>query len=177
MTAKITLKVPEGVGLDGKTLAEAAARGLEVCVKKHLIQKDATAKRRPGFPRSGYYADASRFVAATVQGLKAVVEASKEGLALHYEGGTVYPKKKALAIPMDPAVADVWPSEAAGLGDGGYALVWPKGSNAGFIKDAESGDLLWLLVPHATIPADPSVFPTDDDLLDAAEAAIWSAAS
>ena len=104
-----------------------------------------------------------------------VVEIEKEGLALHYEGGTVYPKKKALAIPIDPSVADIWPSEASGIATGdGYAMIWPKGSNHGFIKDAETNDLLWLLVPKATIPADKTVLPEEETILSAAEAAIWS---
>lgn len=182
MTVRLKLRSPERLVGDAHALAEAAARGLEVCVRRHLREKDRTASHRPGFPRSGYYADAARDVAASVEGRVAAVEASKEGLALHYSGGTVYPKKKALAIPMDPAVAGIWPSEANAISTGGaddepYSLVWPKGSDHGFIKDSETGDLLWLLVPKATIKADPSVFPTDEELLDAAESAIWSAAS
>lgn len=176
MVLKLRLRSPERLVGDARTLAEAAARGLEVCVRRHLRAKDLTASHRPGFPRSGYYADAARDVEASVEGTLAAVEASKEGLALHYEGGTVYPRKKALAIPVDPSVADIWPSEANALATGdGYALVWPRGSDHGFIKDAETNDLLWLLVPKATIKADPTVFPTDAELLDAAEAAIWSA--
>lgn len=178
MVLKLRLRSPERLVGDARTLAEAAARGLEVCVRRHLRAKDLTASHRPGFPRSGYYADAARDVEASVEGTLAAVEASKEGLALHYEGGTVYPRKKALAIPVDPSVADVWPSEANALATGdGYALVWPRGSDHGFIKDAETNDLLWLLVPKATIKADPTVFPTDAELLDAAETAIWSALS
>ena len=112
------------------------------------------------------------------------VEVDKPGIALHYEGGTVYPKagKKALAIPIDPSVAGIWPSEASGIGTGGaddepYALIWPKGSNHGFIKDTETNDLLWVLVPKATIPADPSVLPSDGEILGAAEDAVWEAVS
>ena len=47
--------------------------------------------------------------------------------------------------------------------------MWPKNSDHGFIKDNASGELLWLLVPKATIPADPGVLPTDGEMLDAAE--------
>ncbi len=51
-------------------------------------------------------------------------------------------------------------------------MIWPKGSNHGFIKDNERNELLWLLVPKATIPADPDVLPTDDEILTAAENAV-----
>lgn len=182
MVLKLTLKDSGSLIPDARVAAEAAARGLEVCVRRHLRAKDATAAHRPGFPRTGYWEDAAESVAARAEGRRAVVEVDKEGAALHYEGGTVLPRpgKKALAIPIDPRVAGIWPSEAGAIGTGGaddepYALLWPKGSDHGFVKDTETGDLLWLLVPKATIKADPSVLPTDAELLDAAEAAIWSA--
>ena len=174
----LTLKIKDADRIlpDQQTLTEAAMRAVEVTVKRHLREKDASSTQKPGFPKSGYYMDAARNgINAYAQGKTAVVEIEKEGMALHYEGGTVLPKKKALAIPIDPSVADIWPSEAGGIATGdGYAMIWPKGSNHGFIKDAETNDLLWLLVPKATIPADKTVLPEDETILSAAEAAIWS---
>ena len=147
-------------------------------MRRHLRRKNSSAQPRPGFPKTDYYADAAETVTGSFSGKTARVEVDKEGIALHYEGGTVYPKKKALAIPVDPSVAGIWPSEANGIGTGGtddepYAMIWPKGSSHGFIKDTETNDLLWLLVPTATIPADKTVLPEDGEMLTAAEDAIW----
>ena len=86
--------------------------------------------------------------------------------------------KKALAIPISPIVAGIWPSEAgAWANEDEYSVFWPKNSSHGFIKDNERGELLWLLLPRATIKADPTVMPTDDALHNAAIAGIWGAAS
>ena len=166
---------------DERVAGEAAARGLEVLVRRHLRRKNSSAQPRAGFPKTDYYADAAETVTGTFSGKTACVEVDKEGIALHYEGGTVYPKKKALAIPIDPSVAGIWPSEYGGYStggdydDGATSVFWPKGSSHGFIKENETGELLWLLVPHAKIPADKTVLPEDGDLLGAAEDAIWEA--
>lgn len=173
---------PETVVPDLKIAAQAASRGMEVLIIDHLRKKNGGTSPRAGFPKSNYYADASKNVSAGSRGSIATVDVEKDGIALHYEGGTVYPKKKALAIPIDPSVAAIWPSEANGIGTGGaddepYAMIWPKGSTHGFIKDTETNELLWLLVPKATIPADKTVLPSDGEILNAAEAAVWEAAS
>lgn len=181
MKLKLTVKDADKVLPEDRVLAEAAARGLEVLVRRHLRRKDSAAAHRAGFPKSGYWASAAETVEAHAYRKTAVVEVGKEGAALHYEGGTVRPKagKKALAIPIDPSVATIWPSEHAGYAtggsgdDGATAVFWPRGSSHGFIKDTETGDLLWLLVPKATIRADKTVLPSDEDLLGAAADAIW----
>ena len=153
----------------------------------HLRARNgATAPNRNGLPKSNYYAKAAQgdSVRSMVAGNVAVVEIGHPGISLHYEGGTVRPRpgKRALAIPVDASVATIWPSEAAGIGTGGaddepYALVWPKGSDHGWIKDTETNELLWLLVPHARIPADPTVLPSDAEILQAAGDAIQEARS
>ena len=181
MRLHLSIKDAEGVLPEDRVLAEAAARGLEVLIRRHLRRKVSASSRRAGFPPSGYWANAAETVEAHAAGKTAVAEVGKEGAALHYEGGTVLPKagKKALAIPIDPSVATIWPSEHAGYStggsgdDGATAIFWPRGSSHGFIKDTETGDLLWLLVPKTTIRADKTVLPSDEDLLGAAEDAIW----
>ena len=177
MQLTLTISDPESIIPDAHVAAEAAVRGMEVLVIDHLRDKNNRSAHKNGFPKSDYYAKAANNVAASVAGNVARIEIDHPGLALHYEGGTVWPKKKALAIPIDPSVAAIWPSEAGGIATGGadddlYALIWPKGSNHGFIKDTETNDLLWLLVPKATIPADKDVLPTDGEILGAAEEAI-----
>ena len=176
---KLRLIDPEGLIPDAHTAAEAAVHGVEVLIIEHLRNKnDGTKPNRWGMPKTNYYADAAKNVEASVDGATVRVEIDHPGISMHYEGGTVYPKKKALAIPIDTSVAGIWPSEAnAYANEDEYALIWPKNSSHGFIKDVEQNQLLWLLIPKATIPADKSVLPTDEETLKTAEEAVWEAFS
>jgi len=146
-----------------RELAQAAARGAENLIKSHLRSRDSS---RPtpgnGMPRSGYWADA----ADSTHTVGNVVEIDKEGVALHYFGGTVRPTggKKALAVPIDPRVAGIWPSESGQELD----VVWSKKNHTGFLKDPDTSDFLWLLIPKATIKADRTVLPEDGAIIDAA---------
>lgn len=170
----------ESVVPRSRELADAAALGVADCVSEHLRKKNLTTKpNRFGMPKSNYYGEASEAVRTAVKGeTLAEVSVDYPGIALHYEGGTVRPKKKALAIPVSPSVAGIWPSEAGAFSSGeGTSLFWPKNSRHGFIKDNASGELLWLLVPKATIPADPDVLPTDAEMLDAAATYVGEALS
>lgn len=164
------VKVPDDLVISAKDAADAAAFGVTELITQHLRDRNASSTHPAGFPKSDYWADAADSVQTTVSGSKATVTIEKEGVALHFEGGTVYPKKKALAIPLDPVVGDVWPSEVPGELD----VFWPKNSSHGFLKDPETSDLLYLLVPKATIPADKSVLPSDEQILQAALDAIWA---
>ena len=165
-------------------LAEAGARGVSNAVVRHLRRRPAN---RRGFPSRGYWADAADSVSVLPSaGGTATVEISKEGAALHYEGGTVRPKDggRALAIPLAAEVYGRKPSEWSGFRRGGEAgdddvlqLFWPKNSRHGFLKHRDTGDLLYLLVPKATIKADPSVLPSDGEMLDAAREGIMEAVS
>ena len=114
----------------------------------------------------------------------AAVEIAKEGVALHYEGGTVRPDAggKALAIPLDASVYGKKPSEWSGFRRGDepgdddvLSVFWPKNSAHGFLKERDTGNLLYLLVPSVTIRADRSVLPEDGELLDAAQEGIMEA--
>lgn len=180
---RLKLVHPEVIIPDAHLCAEVAARGIENLIIEHLRSKnDSTKPNRYGLPKSNYYAQASREVSSMTNGKTAIVSIDHPGISMHYEGGTIYPKKKALAIPLDERVADIWPSEASGIGTGGmddspYALIWPKNANHGFIKDTENNDLLWLLIPKANISKDETVLPTADEILKAAEEAIGEALS
>ena len=147
-------------------IIQAVARSVSNTVKANLRDKDRNSRPEAGMPKSGYYGQAANAVTTTVSGNEATISIPKEGIRLHFYGGTVRPGagKKALAIPVDPSVAMIWPSEAGGIATGGaddepYHLIWPKGSDHGWIKDTETNDLLWLLVPKATIRADRSILP------------------
>lgn len=168
---KLRLIDPEKLIPSAHVAAEAASRGIEVLIIGHLRKKNDATSPRAGFPKSNYYAKASNTVSSRASGNVARVEVDYPGVAMHYEGGTVYPKKKALAIPLDPAVAGIWPSEYAGMGHELFK------TPAGALGDRKTGQILWLLVPKATIPADPSVLPSDGQILSAAEDAVWEAVS
>lgn len=109
---KLRLIDPERLIPDAHVAAEEAVRGIEVLIIDHLRKKnDGTQPNRYGLPKTKYYADAAKNVEASVDGATVRVEIDHPGISMHYEGGTVYPKKKALALPIDPAVAGIWPSE------------------------------------------------------------------
>ena len=174
----LRLKISPDLLIPANKAAEAARLGMSECVREHLRRRNETRPpSRYGLPKSNYWADAADSVTSEVSGNVAAVTVEQEGAALHYYGGTVHPKRgKALAIPIDPSVAGIWPSEANALTDH-IAMIWPKNSTHGFLKDAETNELLWLLVPRATIPADPTVMPTDDEIVNAAMDAVLEAAS
>lgn len=168
---KLRLIDPERLIPDAHVAAEAAVRGVEALIIEHLRKKNDGAKpNRWGMPKTNYYADAAKNVEASVDGATVRVEIDHPGLAMHYEGGTVYPKKKALALPIDPAVAGIWPSEYSR----DHQLFKTPG---GALGDADTGKILYILLPKASIPADPSVLPTDTEIFGAVEEALMEAVS
>lgn len=168
---KLRLIDPERLIPDAHVAAEAAVRGVEALIIEHLRKKnDGTKPNRWGMPKTNYYADAAKNVEASVDGATVRVEIDHPGIAMHYEGGTVYPKKKALALPIDPAVAGIWPSEYSR----DHRLFKTPG---GALGDADTGKILYILLPKATIPADPSVLPTDTEIFGAVEEALMEAVS
>ena len=163
---KLRLIDPERLIPDAHVAAEASVRGVEVLIIQHLRNKNnATQPNRYGLPKTNYYAEASNNVAAGVAGNKVNVEIDHPGISMHYEGGTVYPKKKALAVPVDPAVAGIWPSEYSR----DHKLFKTPG---GALGDSETGKILYILLPKATIPEDKTVLPTDAEIFGAVEEAL-----
>lgn len=162
-----------------RPMLEAGKDALTTALARHFRKKNATPNAR-GFPRSQFWASAAESVTSAVEGDSIVVAVPKREdrgrefapVSLRWKGGTIFPRegKKALAIPLDPAVAHIWPSEHGGVATGGdydegaTSLFWPKNSSHGFIKDNETGEFLWLLVAKTTHKPDPSVMPSEDDL-------------
>ena len=168
---KLRLIDPEGLIPDAHAAAEAAVHGVEVLIIEHLQNKnDGTKPNRYGLPKKNYYADAAKNVAAGVTGNKVNVEIDHPGISMHYDGGTVYQKKKALALPIDPAVAGIWPSEYSR----DHKLFKTPG---GALGDADTGKILYILLPKATIPSDQSVLPTAAEIFGAVEEALMEAVS
>ena len=70
---KLRLIDPESLIPDAHTAAEAAVRGVEVLIIDHLREKnDSTQPNRYGLPKTNYYAEAAKNVAASVDGEKQV---------------------------------------------------------------------------------------------------------
>ena len=171
MHLDLKITVPADILASDHELAQAAGRGVSNAVKRHLVERDSRG-RSDGLPRTGYYGDAASGVTTEVSGNRAVVTIHKEGVALHYYGGVVYPTDaKALALPKSPATAGTRPKEfdpdRAKL-----ALVWPKGETAGTLRDKETDEVVYLLVSKAKIKEDKTVLPTEDEMFEAGKSAM-----
>ena len=162
-------------------LAQAAGRAVSNIVKRQLVERDQSG-RSDGLPRTGYYGDAASGVTTemsgktaliTIPGKTALITIHKEGVALHYYGGVVYPTSghKALAIPKSIQGAGKRPAEAD-PDRTKFALVWPKGKTTGTLRDKETDEVVYLLVPKATIPEDKTILPTEDEMKSAGMAAM-----
>lgn len=164
----LTIKIPPAQLRDvlpsERELAQAAGRGVSNIVKRRLVDRDRRG-RSDGLPRTGYYGDAASGVTTEMSGKTALITIHKEGVALHYYGGVVYPTDghKALAIPKVAAVAGKRPAEAD-PDRSKFAIVWPKGKTAGTLRDKETDEVVYLLVSKAKIKADKTVLPTDAEL-------------
>lgn len=172
----LTIKIPPAQLRDvlpsERELAQAAGRGVFNAVKRHLVERDSRG-RSDGLPRTGYYGDAASGVTTEISGKTALITIHKEGVALHYYGGVVYPTDghKALAIPKVAAVAGKRPAEAD-PDRTKFALVWPKGEKTGTLRDKETDEVVYLLVSKATIPEDKTILPTEDEMKSAGMAAM-----
>lgn len=176
MKFTLTLETPlADVIPSERVLAQAAGRGVSNVVKRHLAQRDANGAPRDGMPRTGYWGDAANSVTVSMDGDTAIVSVTKEGAALHYYGGVVYPTggRKALAIPKSPKTAGRRPAEIDPMRTR-FALVWPKGHTAGTLRDRKTGEIAYLLVAKATIKADKTVLPTESEMIAAGTAAMES---
>ncbi len=172
MHLDLKITVPADILASDHELAQAAGRGVSNAVKRHLVERDARG-RSDGLPRTGYYGDAAGGVTTEVNGSRAVVTIHKEGVALHYYGGVVYPTDghKALAIPKSIKGAGKRPAEAD-PDRTKFALVWPKGEKTGTLRDKETDEVVYLLVPKATIPEDKTILPTEDEMVEAGKFAM-----
>lgn len=154
-----------------RPMLEAGRLALTDRLARNFERKDQAGNAR-GWPHSRFWERVASSVtsAAGDDGFSATI--TEPGVRLRWKGGEVRPRegKKALAIPVDPSVARIWPSEYGGYATGGdydegaTSLFWPKNSSHGFIKDNETGDILWMLVAKTTHKPDPSVIPSEDEL-------------
>ena len=166
---------------DRKTIAQAAGEAVADLVKRHFEERNSSRMGESGMPKSNYWDEARQATRIEMNGDTAVITVDKEGAALHYFGGTVYPGpgKKALAIPKHPATAGMRAREYAGE----MFVVWKRGETSGMLVSSEpetAGELMYLLIPKATLAPDPSVLPTESEMIGEAvkeiefQRSIWS---
>lgn len=163
-------------------------------VKRHLL---ANGKNKRGWPSTNFWAQAARgtsWYANASDGLVTVV-INKIGVRQRLYGGVIKPvRAKALAIPISPVSYGKLPSDFPGL----FLLATKKGAflaqrgetvAATGRKNKKGGDLggngrrrikadlhiLFKLQASVNQPADPSVIPTSDELMEVAMARIEEA--
>ncbi len=149
-------------------------------VSNWLLDRDGKAKRKPGWPRSGYWAHASESALGESDESAAWVTVRKEGVGLHLRGGTVKSSRPGgrLAIPLRPELAGQNPRERF-PGRTGAFILSSKGrgpSGRAFLAYKEGGALrlAYLILSSVTLDPDRSVLPPSDALADAARRACLS---
>ena len=125
--------------------------------------KDRAEPNAQGWKRSHWWNRVASSVTSRIEGDSAFADIREPGALLHWKGGTVKPRNghKALAIPADPAVKGIWPSE---YGRAETFLVWKKGEKTGFIAKKGEGKkphVLWWLTGATHHEADPTVVPEE----------------
>ena len=165
---------------DKPALHARIAKGAVPVVRNHLLDRDAKAKRKPGWPRSGYWGHASESVDGTGDADAATITVRKEGVGLHLRGGTVKSKRPGgkLAIPLRAEFAGVNPREAFPGREGAFVLSsggrGPRGKAFLAVRDGKALRLCYLLLESVTLKPDPTVLPPEDRLAKAARAACAS---
>ena len=156
-----------------RAVMDASAAGIAALLRRHFRAREAKGGKRPGWPRSHYWARAAESVSMTGRGDEArQVRATAPGLRMKMTGGVIRPKeKKLLAIPVRPEVAGKWPSEYEEQHDG---VVFVRSRRmAGhwlLAKREENGHLrvLWVLVRKSLVKRDPTVLPSRKEFSSAA---------
>jgi len=175
---QLTIKIPEDVGdviPDKRTLVEAGAAGISDLVVEHLRARNQSAKHAPGMPRSNYWSEAADSVQTEMNGDVGTVSVSKEGVAIHYYGGVILPTggKKALAFPVNPAVAGMRAAEYDPTQEKLDFVPGQKG-RAPTLRDKETGEVYYVLITRQKFQPDPSVLPSESAMYAAAMGAMQS---
>ncbi len=158
-----------------KAMLEASARAMSNTLIRHFRAKNRTPNAK-GFARSNFWSQAADSVTTRTEPDSAIAEVRKEGVRLRLLGGTVRPRngRKALAIPADPSVAGMWPSEHSGKKGGVETfLAWSESKDAGFIAERGSKTLrvLWWLKRETRHKPDPTVLPDREAMATAVQRA------
>ena len=161
-------------GADAGPMIDAGGRGVQNLVIRHLRRRNAR-PGKPGWPKSNYYEDAASSTILERNGdNSALITVHAPGLRLHLIGGDVKAKSgKAMAVPVRPEVAGIWPSEYSGR-DRVFLLV-RKAIGKAYLAEREDGGhlrILWRLIKKARHEPDPAVIPSESEISAAATSAI-----
>ena len=143
-------------------------------VRAHLRDRNSAVKRESGWEPSNYWAMAAESVYSTEDTDGATVHIPWAGVAWHRYGGEIKPRNaKALAIPLRPENKGVYPSKK--FPNKGDAFVWrgknaKSGNDAAFLATSENGELTlhYILLKAVSKDPDPTVLPSDSDILSTA---------
>lgn len=178
--AKAAAEAVSAAMADKPALHARIAKGARPVVSNWLLDRDGKAKRKPGWPRSGYWGHAAESASGEADAEAAWVIVRKEGVGLHLRGGTVKSRRPGgkLAIPLRAELAGVNPREKFASRADAFVLKskgrGPEGR--AFLAYRENGALrlAYLLLSSVTLGADPTVLPPDDRLAEAAQKACAS---
>ena len=178
--AKAAAEAVEAAVADRPALHARIAKGARPVVSNWLLDRDGKAKRKPGWPRSGYWGHAAESASGEADAGAAWVIVRKEGVGLHLRGGTVKSTRPGgkLAIPLRAELAGVNPREKFADRADAFVLA-SKGrgpSGRAFLAYRENGALrlAYLLLSSVTLDGDPTVLPPADRLAEAAARACAS---
>ena len=153
-------------------LNKVAGEGAARLVRDHLMQRNRSVDRDPGWEPSNYWANAAESAYSSSDADGATVHIPWAGVRWHRYGGTIEPRNaKALAIPLRPENKGVYPSKK--FPNRGDAFVYrPKSGDKAFLATSDNGKLTlhYILLKSVSKDPDPTVLPSDDDILAAAVA-------
>lgn len=116
--------------LGGGRVMQVMSRGMAEVVRKHFFKMDNEHPNAMGGRRTHFFGQAARGTHRYSDETQAVVSVNQVGIRQHLFGGDIYPvNAKALTIPAIPEAYGKRAREFDGL-----KLVWPKGSNIGWLQ-------------------------------------------
>lgn len=191
-------RLREGLG-DGETLHASMAMGVEHAIRTHLDEAGYVGrKNKLGGNSTGFWKAVSNSVASVASESEAVVSLAHRGVALHYFGGEVVPKKaKALSVPVHksahgiyarqypgrlayiPAATQFGPfRKGAGQDTVGYLVrgetyTRTRGKNKGkegvrALPKDRGGELIYVLRSRTHHAPDKNILPTEEKMTAAA---------
>lgn len=163
------------VKASGRSAHVAMAASVAELIRRHLIQKDQVPNKLGG-QRTHFYAAAAGQTFWTASANEAEVTVAKDGIRQRLLGGEIKPvKAKALTIPVNPLA---YGRRAAEFGDELRLVIFggtsPNPNRIGMLvlgADAQA-PIYYILALKVTQGPDPSVLPTDDEMLTEAVGAL-----
>lgn len=142
-------------------------QAVRMLLRTHLRAKEAQPNKQ-GWPKTHFYARARDRVNFEADEDSATVRVSLVGFRQRYYGGPIRPvNRRTLAIPAAPQAYGKLPAEFGALDFQGVF----RGRYVGNLV-APDGQVLFRLLRAVNQPADPSVIPTESEMVGAATAAL-----